>query len=140
GNRAAASGNMDVEAAARSAPAGYTLLLGNIGTIAVNPAVFAKLAVNPLTDLAPVTQVVDVPSVLVANGAFSAGSVKELVALAKASPGKLNYGSPGSGSVNRLEMELLRTAEGLDMVHVPYKGGAGPAAAGLMSGGSHARA
>src|SRR5204863_133509 len=68
---------------------------------------------------------------------FSAGSVKELVALAKASPGKLNYGSPGSGSVNRLEMELLRIAEGLDMVHVPYKGGAGPAVAGLMGGETH---
>jgi len=136
-NRAGASGNIGVEAAARSAPDGYTLFLGNIGTIAVNPAVFPKLAVNPLTDLAAVTQVVDVPSVLVANGAFSANSVKELVALAKASPGKLNYGSPGSGSVNRLEMELLRSAEGLDMVHVPYKGGAGPAVAGLMGGETH---
>ena len=136
-NRAGASGNIGVEAAARSAPDGYTLFLGNIGTIAVNPAVFPKLAVNPLTDLAAVTQVVDVPSVLVANGAFAAGSVKELAALAKASPGKLNYGSPGSGSVNRLEMELLRIAEGLDMVHVPYKGGAGPAVAGLMGGETH---
>jgi len=136
-NRAGASGNIGVEAAARSAPDGYTLFLGNIGTIAVNPAVFTKLLVNPLTDLTAVTQVVDVPSVLVANGAFAAGSVKELVALAKASPGKLNYGSPGSGSVNRLEMELLRIAEGLDMVHVPYKGGAGPAVAGLMGGETH---
>ena len=136
-NRAGASGNIGVDAAARSAPDGYTLFLGNIGTIAVNPAVFPALAVNPLTDLAAVTQVVDVPSVLVANGAFSAGSVKELVAVAKASPGKLNYGSPGSGSVNRLEMELLRIAEGLDMVHVPYKGGAGPAVAGLMGGETH---
>ncbi len=136
-NRAGASGNIGVEAAARSAPDGYTLFLGNVGTIAVNPAVFPKLAVNPLADLVAVIQVVDVPSVLVANGAFSAGSVKELVTLAKASPGKLNYGSPGSGSVNRLEMELLRTAEGLDMVHVPYKGGAGPAVAGLMGGETH---
>jgi tripartite-type tricarboxylate transporter receptor subunit TctC len=136
-NRAGASGNIGVEAAARSAPDGYTLFLGNIGTIAVNPAVFPKLAVNPLADLVAVIQVVDVPSVLVANGAFSANSVKELVALAKASPGKLNYGSPGSGSVNRLEMELLRSAEGLDMVHVPYKGGAGPAVAGLMGGETH---
>ena len=136
-NRAGASGNIGVEAAARSAPDGYTLFLGNIGTIAVNPAVFPKLAVNPRTDLVAVIQVVDVPSVLVANGEFSGNSVKELVALAKASPGKLNYGSPGSGSVNRLEMELLRIAEGLDMVHVPYKGGAGPAVAGLMGGETH---
>src|SRR5438094_9905513 len=136
-NRAGASGNIGVEAAARSAPDGYTLFLGNIGTIAVNPAVFTMLPVNPLADLAAVTQVVDVPSVLVANGAFSAGSVKELVALAKASPGKLNYGSPVRGSGDRLEMELLRIAEGLDMVHVPYKGGAGPAVAGLMGGETH---
>jgi tripartite-type tricarboxylate transporter receptor subunit TctC len=136
-NKPGAAGNIGAEYAARSAPDGYTLFLGNIGTIAVNPAVFPKLAANPLADLAAVTQVVDVPSVLVANGAFSAGSVKELVALAKASPGKLNYGSPGSGSVNRLEMELLRIAEGLDMVHVPYKGGAGPAVAGLMGGETH---
>jgi tripartite-type tricarboxylate transporter receptor subunit TctC len=136
-NRSGASGNIGVEVAAKSPPDGYTLFLGNIGTIAVNPAVFSKLPVNPLTDLTAVMQVVDVPSVLVANGAFPPGSVKELVAYAKANPGKLNYGSPGSGSVNRLEMELLRIAEGLDMVHVPYKGGAGPAVAGLMGGETH---
>ncbi len=136
-NRAGASGNIGVEAAAKSAPDGYTLFLGNIGTIAVNPAVFRNLQINPLTDFVAVTQVVDVPSVLVAHPGFPANSVKEMVAQAKANPGKLNYGSPGSGSVNRLEMELLRMAEGLDMVHVPYKGGAGPAVAGLMGGETH---
>ncbi|HXM83330.1 MAG TPA: tripartite tricarboxylate transporter substrate binding protein [Burkholderiales bacterium] len=136
-NRAGASGNIGVEVSAKSPPDGYTLFLGNIGTIAVNPAVFTKLPVNPLTDLMAVTQVVDVPSVLVAHSGFAPNSVKELVAYAKANPGKLNYGSPGSGSANRLEMELLRIAEGLDMVHVPYKGGAGPAVAGLMGGETH---
>src|SRR5713226_3795663 len=136
-NRAGASGNIGVETAAKSAPDGYTLFLGNIGTIAVNPAVFRHLQVNPLADFAAVTQVVDVPSVLVAHPGFPANNVKEMVAHAKANPGKLNYGSPGSGSVNRLEMELLRMAEGLDMVHVPYKGGAGPAVAGLMGGETH---
>jgi len=136
-NRAGASGNIGVETAAKSAPDGYTLFLGNIGTIAVNPAVFRNLQMNPLTDLVAVTQVVDVPSVLVAHPGFPANNVKEMVAHAKANPGKLNYGSPGSGSVNRLEMELLRMAEGLDMVHVPYKGGAGPAVAGLMGGETH---
>ncbi len=136
-NRAGASGNIGVETAAKSAPDGYTLFLGNIGTIAVNPAVFRNLQVNPLTDLVAVTQVVDVPSVLVAHPGFPATNVKEMVAQAKANPGKLNYGSPGSGSANRLEMELLRMAEGLDMVHVPYKGGAGPAVAGLMGGETH---
>ena len=136
-NRAGASGNIGVEVSAKSPPDGYTLFLGNIGTIAVNPAVFTKLPVNPLADLIAVTQVVDVPSVLVAHPGFAPNSVKELVAYAKANPGKLNYGSPGSGSANRLEMELLRIAEGLDMVHVPYKGGAGPAVAGLMGGETH---
>ena len=136
-NRAGASGNIGLEAAAKSPPDGYTLFLGNIGTIAVNPAVFRNLQVNPLTDFAAVTQVVDVPSVLVVNPQLQANSVKELIAIARAYPGRLNYGSPGSGSVNRLEMELLRMAAGLDMVHVPYKGGAGPAVAGLMGGETH---
>jgi tripartite-type tricarboxylate transporter receptor subunit TctC len=136
-NRAGAAGNIGMAAAARSAPDGYTLYLGNIGTVAINPAVFPKLAVRPLSDFIPVTQVVDVPSVLVAYPGYAPNSVKDLIASAKAHPGKLNYASPGSGSQNRLEMEVLRKAEGLDMVHVPYKGGAGPAVAGLMGGETH---
>ncbi len=133
-NRAGAAGNIGMEAAAKAAPDGYTIYLGNIGTIAINPAVFPNLAVNPMRDFAPVTQVVDVPSVLVVNPSFTVDSVGALVAYAKKNPGKLNYASPGSGSQNRLEMELLRRAEGLDMVHVPYKGGAGPAVTGLVAG------
>jgi tripartite-type tricarboxylate transporter receptor subunit TctC len=133
-NRAGAAGNIGMEAAAKAAPDGYTIYLGNIGTVAINPAVFPNLAVNPMRDFAPVTQVVDVPSVLVVNPSFKVDSVKALVAYAKKNPGKLNYASPGSGSQNRLEMELLRKAEGLDMVHVPYKGGAGPAVTGLVAG------
>ena len=136
-NRPGASGNLGVEAAARSAPDGYTIFLGNIGSVAINPAVFPKLPVNPLTDLAAVTQVVDVPSALVAHPSLPVNSMKELVAYAKANPGKLNYASPGSGSQNRLEMEVLRKAAGLDMVHVPYKGGAGPAVSGLVGGETH---
>ncbi len=136
-NRAGASGNIGLEAAARSAADGYTLFLGNVGTISVNPAIFPKLGINPLTEFVAVTQVVDVPSVLVANPAFPPKTVKEFVDYARASPGKLNYASPGSGSLNRLEMELLRLKEKLDMVHVPYKGGAGPAVAGLMGGETH---
>ena len=136
-NRAGASGNIGVEAAARSAPDGYTLFLGNVGTIAINPGVFPKLAVNPLQDLIAVTQVVDVPGVLVAHPSFAPNNVREMIAFAKANPGKLNFASPGSGSQNRLEMELIRKAEGLDMVHVPYKGGAGPAVSGLIAGETH---
>jgi tripartite-type tricarboxylate transporter receptor subunit TctC len=136
-NRAGASGNIGLEAAAKAPADGYTIFLGNVGTISVNPAVFPKLGINPLADFIAVTQVVDVPSVLVANPSFAPGSVKQFVAYAKANPGKLNYASPGSGSLNRLEMELLRLKEKLDMVHVPYKGGAGPAVAGLMGGETH---
>jgi tripartite-type tricarboxylate transporter receptor subunit TctC len=136
-NRAGASGNIGMEAAAKSPADGYTIYLGNIGTVALNPAVFTNLTVNPLRDFIAVTQVVDVPGVLVANPKLQAETVKDVVAIAKAHPGKLNYASPGSGSQNRLEMEVFRKMEGLDMVHVPYKGGAGPAVAGLVGGETH---
>src|SRR5207244_10127460 len=127
-NRGGAAGTIGMEVAARSAPDGYTLVLGNVGSTAINPGVFTNLSINNLRDFIPVTQVVDVPGVLIVHPSVAANSVKELVAYVKANPGKLNYASPGSGSQNRLEMELLRMAEGeMDMVHVPYKGGAGPA-------------
>lgn len=134
-NRGGAAGNIGMEAAAKADPDGYTIYLGNIGTVAINPAVFRTLVVKPLHDFVAVTQVVDVPGVLVANKSFPPNTVKELVAYAKANPGKLNYASPGSGSQNRLEMELFRRAAGgLDMLHIPYKGGAGPAVTGLIAG------
>ncbi len=134
-NRGGAAGTIGMEAAARSAPDGYTLVLGNVGSTAINPAIFADLPVNNQRDFAPVTQVVDVPSVLIVHPSVKANTIRELVAYVKANPGKLNYASPGSGSQNRLEMEILRTVEGgMDMVHVPYKGGAGPAVTGLVGG------
>ena len=137
-NRAGASGNIGMDAAAKSAPDGYTIYLGNIGTVALNPAGFHKLSVVPTRDFIAVTQVVDVPGVLVVNPELQAKTVTDIVAIAKAYPGKLNYASPGSGSQNRLEMEVFRkVAGGLDMVHVPYKGGAGPAVAGLAGGETH---
>ena len=137
-NRGGAAGTIGTEAAAKSAPDGYTLFLGNVGTVAINPAVFTNLSINNLRDFIPVTQVVDVPGVLIVHPSVAAKSIKELVAYAKANPGKLNYASPGSGSQNRLEMEILRKAEGgMDMVHVPYKGGAGPAVTGLVAGETH---
>ena len=136
-NRAGASGNIGMEAAARAAPDGYTVYLGNVGTVAINPGVFKTLSVKPTKDFIAVTQVVDVPGVLVAHPGFAPNSIKEMIAYAKANPGKINFASPGSGSQNRLEMELVRKAEGLDMVHVPYKGGAGPAVAGLIAGETH---
>ena len=133
-NRGGAAGNIGMEAAAKADPDGYTVFLGNIGTIAINAAVFHTLAVKPQRDFIAVTQVVDVPGVLVANPSFPPNTVKEFVAYAKANPGKLNYASPGSGSQNRLEMELVRQAAGLDMLHIPYKGGAGPAVTALIAG------
>jgi tripartite-type tricarboxylate transporter receptor subunit TctC len=136
-NRGGAAGNIGVEAGARSAPDGYTFVLGNIGSIAINPAVFPNLSVTPTRDLIAVTQVVDVPSVLVAHPSFPPNTIKEVIDYAKANPGKLNYASPGSGSQNRLEMEILRKLAGLDMVHVPYKGGAGPALSGLVGAETH---
>jgi tripartite-type tricarboxylate transporter receptor subunit TctC len=136
-NRPGASGNIGMAAAAHADPDGYTIYLGNIGTVAINPGVFLKLNVHPGKDFIAVTQVVDVPGVLVAHPSFAPQNVKEFVAYAKANPGKVNYASPGSGSQNRLEMERLRKSAGLDMVHVPYKGGAGPAVAALAAGETH---
>jgi len=133
-NRAGAAGNIGMEAAARAAPDGYTIYLGNIGTVAINPAVFTKLAVTPLKDFVPVTLIVDVPSTLVVNPSYAVDTPKAFAADARKRPGQINFASPGSGSQNRLEMELFRNIEGLDMVHVPYKGGAGPAVAGLVAG------
>ena len=133
-NRAGAAGNIGAEAAAKSAPDGYTMLLGNVGSIAINPGVYPKLSINPVKDFIAVNQVVDVPSILIIHPSVPANNVRELVMYAKANQGKLNFASPGSGSLDRLEMELFRKLERLDIVHVPYKGGAGPATAGLMGG------
>jgi tripartite-type tricarboxylate transporter receptor subunit TctC len=101
--------------------------------------VFPKtLQVKPTRDFIAITQVVDVPGVLVVNPELQARTVQDIIAIAKAYPGKLNYGSPGAGSQNRLETEVFRKVAGnLDMVHVPYKGGAGPAVAGLVGGETH---
>ncbi|HEX9397035.1 MAG TPA: tripartite tricarboxylate transporter substrate binding protein [Burkholderiales bacterium] len=132
-NKPGAAGSIGMETAAKSVPDGYTVFLGNVGSIAINPAVLPT-ASNPLRDLIAITQVVDVPSVLIVHPTLPVKSIRELIAHARANPGKLNYASPGSGSLDRLEMEILRKLGGLDMVHVPYKGGAGPANAGLMGG------
>jgi tripartite-type tricarboxylate transporter receptor subunit TctC len=137
-NRAGASGNIGMDAAAKAAPDGYSIYLGNVGTVALNPAVFTKtLQVVPTKDFIAITQVVDVPGVLVVHPDLQAKTIKEIIAIAKAYPGKLNYASPGAGSQNRLETEVFRKLAGLDMVHVPYKGGAGPAVAGLVGGETH---
>src|SRR5450759_198763 len=131
-NRGGAAGNIGVELAARAVPDGYTILLGNVGTMAINPSIYPDFPIRPLRDLIPITEVVDVPGSLVTHPSLPVKSVKELIAYAKANPGKLNFGSPGSGSANRIEMEYFMRATGIKMVHIPYKGGAGPAMIGLL--------
>ncbi|MEO7727459.1 MAG: tripartite tricarboxylate transporter substrate binding protein, partial [Burkholderiales bacterium] len=131
-NRAGAAGNIGVEVAARANADGYTLLLGNVGTMAINPGLYLKFPIKPVNDLVGITQVVDVPGSLVVNPTLPVNSVKELVDYAKANQGKLNFGSPGTGSANQLEMESFMRATGIRMTHIPYKGGAGPAAIGLL--------
>jgi tripartite-type tricarboxylate transporter receptor subunit TctC len=133
-NKPGAAGSIGAEVAAKAAPDGYTIFLGNVGSIAINPGVYPKLGINPVKDFIAVNQVVDVPSILIVNPSVPVKSVRGLIGYIRANQGKLNYASPGSGSLDRLEMELFRKLEQLDMVHVPYKGGAGPATAGLMGG------
>jgi tripartite-type tricarboxylate transporter receptor subunit TctC len=133
-NRAGASGNIGLEAAGRAAPDGYTIFLGNIGTIAINPSVFKTMPVDTQRDFIPVTLVAEVPSVLVVNPEVPANNVKELIALARSKPGALNFGSPGPASLDRLAMERFMKLADLKMVHIPYKGGAGPAVTGLLGG------
>ena len=133
-NRPGASGNIGMELAAKAPADGYTIYLGNIGTIAINPAIFPNLTLNPTKDFIPISLVADVPSILVANPSVPANSVAEFVALAKSKPGELNFGSPGSSTLNRLEMEHFMKLANLKIVHIPYKGGAGPAVIGLLGG------
>jgi tripartite-type tricarboxylate transporter receptor subunit TctC len=133
-NRAGASGNIGLEAAAKSPPDGYTIFLGNIGTIAINPGVFRNMPVDTQKDLIAVTLVAEVPSILVANPGVAANNIGELVRLARSKPGELNFASPGPASMNRLEMERFMKFADLKIVHIPYKGGAGPAVTGLIGG------
>jgi len=134
-NRPGAAGMIGTESAARAAPDGYTTFLGNIGTISINPGVYASsMRIKPDRDLAPVTICADTPSILIARADFPASTVSELIAYVKANQGKVTFATPGSSTLNRLEMEILKKDAGLDMVHVPYKGGAGPAVADVLGG------
>lgn len=133
-NRAGASGNIGVEVAARASADGYTLLLGNIGTMAINPNIYPKFPVRPLRDFTGVTQVVDVPVGLAAHPSVPVKTMPEFIAYAKAQKGKLNFGSAGAGSNGRLEMEQFMRLAGIELTHIPYKGGAGAAATALVAG------
>lgn len=133
-NRAGAAGQLGTEVAAHAAPDGYTVLLGNVGTISINPTLFPTMRVKPDIELLPVSLVAETPGLLITRLDFPANSVKELVDYVKDNPGKIAFASPGSGSLNRLEMEVFRREAGLEMTHVPYKGGAAPAVTDILGG------
>jgi len=131
-NRPGAGGNIAAEAVAKSLPDGYTFLVAS-EAIATNEFLYRGMAYDPYKDLAPVAKLADYPMALIANPSVPANDMKELIALAKAKPGSLSYGSAGIGASGHLAGELLNSAEGIDLVHVPYKGGA-PALADLVAG------
>jgi tripartite-type tricarboxylate transporter receptor subunit TctC len=132
-NKPGAGGSIGSAEAARAAGDGYTLLMGHIGTLAVNPSLYPKLPYDPRTSFAPVALMARVPNVLVVNPQVPARDVAELVALAKARPGALRYASGGNGSAAHLAMEYFKLSAGLDIVHVPYRGTA-PAVTDVMGG------
>jgi tripartite-type tricarboxylate transporter receptor subunit TctC len=132
-NRAGAGGISGSEAVARAAPDGYTLLVADVGQVAINPFLFTKLPYDPEKDLVPVSLVGTSTLFLCLNPGVKAASFKELVQLAKQNPGKLSYGSSGVGSIQHLAVEAMKTALGLDILHVPYKGN-GQAVPALLSG------
>ncbi len=132
-NRGGAGGTVGTEIAARANPDGYTLTMGTTSTHAIAPAVYSKLKYDPVKDFAPITLVASTPYLLVVHPGVKANSLKDFVALAKAQPGKLNYASAGAGSTTHLAMEMLKSAAGIDVVHVPYNGN-GPAGAAVLGG------
>lgn len=130
-NRAGAGGNIGGQLAARAAADGYTLFMGTVGTHAINASLYKKMPFDPIKDFAPLTRVANVPNLLVANPAQPYKTVQELIAYAKANPGKVNFGSSGSGSSIHLSGELFKSMAKVDMQHVPYKGSA-PAVTDLL--------
>jgi tripartite-type tricarboxylate transporter receptor subunit TctC len=132
-NRGGAGGNVGTEAAVRAAPDGYTILMGNVAPNAINVSLYRNLPFDPVADFAPVSLVAATPNLLVVHPSTAARTVKELIALARARPGTLNFASAGNGSSSHLAGELFRVLAGAEIVHVPYKG-AGPAMLDVLSG------
>ncbi|MGE0312573.1 MAG: Bug family tripartite tricarboxylate transporter substrate binding protein [Lautropia sp.] len=136
-NKPGAGGNIGADAVAKSAPDGYTIVMGAVATHAINPWLYSKMPYDAERDFTPITRIAVVPNVLVMTperaAALSIGSVADLVSYAKAHPGKLNFASGGNGSAGHLAGELLKRQAGIEMVHVPYKGAA-PAKTGLLGG------
>lgn len=132
-NRAGAGGNIGGALAAKANADGYTLFMGTVGTHAINAALYKKMTFDPVKDFAPLTRVAMVPNLLVANPARPYKNVKELIAYAKANPGKVTFGSSGSGSSIHLSGELFNSMAKVEMIHIPYKGSA-PAVTDLVGG------
>lgn len=132
-NRGGAGGNVGTKAAADAAPDGYTLILGVQGTHAVNQSLYANAGFDSSRDFAAITMIANTPNILVVHPSVRANSVAELIALAKAEPGRLNYATPGNGTPSHLATEMFKRMAGIEMTHVPYKG-SGPALADMLGG------
>ena len=132
-NRAGAGGNIAAQHIANATPDGYTISLSSVGPLSVSPSLYKSLPYDPKRDIAPITMGVVFPNVFVVNPKVPAKTLAEFVALAKSKPGELNYASSGVGGAGHLAGELFKQAAGIDMVHVPYKGG-GPAMTDLLGG------
>jgi len=134
-NRPGANGNLALEAAAKAPADGYTLLVGNVSTNAINENIYKdSLTIRPSRDLAGVAKLVEIPHIVVASAKLPANNIAELIALAKKEPGKINYASVGLGSYPHLDMERFMKAAGIEFTHVPYKGGAGQAVPAMVAG------
>src|SRR5712691_6715710 len=134
-NRPGASGNLALEAVAKAPADGYTLFVGNVSTNTINENTFAhQLQIKPSRDLVGIAKLVEIPHIIATTAGFPANSLAELIALAKKDPGKINYASAGLGSYPHLDMEKLMKAAGIQMTHIPYKGGAGQMIPALISG------
>jgi len=131
-NRPGANGNIAYEMAARAVPDGYTFVLAAAGVV-INPSLYREVRYDPLRDFAAITHGISVPNILIVHPSVPANSVSELVALAKSRPGKLAFASAGNGTTGHLALELFKQRAGIDVVHVPYKGG-GPALAEVIAG------
>ena len=131
--KAGAGGTVGAQFVAQSLPDGYTLLLANTGTMVINPAIYTKAPYDTLRDFQPIARTAQQPLALIVNKDVPANSLKELIAYAKANPGKLNYASQGNGSVSHIGTEIFKQTTGVDMVHVPYKG-SGPAVQDVLAG------